>query len=158
MLGFILLIQACGYVTTGVSKNTETLECVAKNGQILINAIEQYKTENGEYPEEHDLLFPKYIKSKELLLYDFKYNRSDKSTNYPESETKSWGGYEITLFDLNQWVTLGGRDWHMFVYRPSEYYPERKWEKPKKRVGNWAHIVTYRRYGDKTNPVTGPGV
>ncbi len=152
----IFLLQGCStYNTLSVDPTKSALTRVAANGQILIDALKQYKLENNEYPESVDLLIPKHIKSKSILKYRFTYMRADKCT-YPSSETDSWNGYQIRVAPLNGLISK--RSCQAFIYNPAEYYPERKFIKPKVRINNWVLVKLFGKIGTEPNPITGPGV
>ncbi len=162
----LLLVGSCSslsyfYLYRGeVGKSNRELEKVAEKGKIIIDALEKYKKDNGEYPLKLDFLYPKYISHDVNHVYDFSYLRGDDQTKggyYTNEEIDEWGGYVLTNLDIKQWV-IGSRSWYRFEYHPSRKYPERKWEKQKKRVKDWALILGLRRYGSKENPIVGPGV
>ncbi len=145
-----------------VGKSDSELEKVAEKGKIIINALEEYKKDNGGYPIKLSSLYPRHISPGIDLVYDFSYVRGDqvKGGIFTDEEIDEWGGYKLGISNmLKQWVfSPFGRSWYSFVYYPSKRYPERKWEKPKKRVKNWILKKTLRRYRSKENPVVGPGV
>jgi hypothetical protein len=142
-----------------VGKSNRELEKVVEKGNIIVNALEEYKKDNGEYPIKLSSLYPKYISPDIDLVYDFSYVRGEEAKGgyYTNEEIEEWGGYVLTKLKIKQWV-LSSRRWYLFEYHPSKKYPERKWEKPNKRVKDWALILSLRRYGSKVNPIVGPGV
>lgn len=143
-----------------VGKSKRELEKVAEKGKIIIEALEAFKKDKGEYPLKLKTLYPKYINYDVKLIYDFVYVRGDQARrgHFTNEEIDAWGGYELLVFDIKQWVFPFDRILYFFVYYPSKLYPERKWEKPIERVKDWALIISYRRYRSKENPIVGPGV
>ncbi|MCP4253049.1 MAG: hypothetical protein GY775_06515 [Candidatus Scalindua sp.] len=167
MIILVLFVGSCSslsyfFLYRGeVGKSNRELEKTAEKGRIIIDALEEYKIDNSEYPIELSSLYPKYISPDIDLVYEFSYAREDKMRGgrFTDEEIDDWGGYELGISNIKQWVfSPFGRTWYTFVYYPSELYPERKWEKPKKRVKDWALILLYRRYQSKENPIVGPGV
>ena len=147
-----------------IGKSDRELVMVAGKGQIVIDALEEYKKDKGEYPVELTSLYPVYISNDVDLRYRFTYTHGDRvmSGNYTKDEIKEWGGYELELLNsIKEWgfpISITPRSFYSFIYRPSKLYPERKWIKPKKRVKDWALIIRYRRYHSSVNPIVGPGV
>ncbi len=160
----LLCIASCSFLfltscAGSVGKGRKELEKVVEKGEIIIDALEEYKKDSGEYPIELSSLYPKYISHDIELVYDFSYAREDQLRGgyFTDEEIDGCGGYQLVFLDIKQWV-LSSRTWYALVYRQSKLYPERKWTKPKKRIKDWALIVIYRRYGSKENPIVGPGV
>ncbi len=162
----ILTMAGCGYSGSIRTEGGE-LEKVAGQFQPLLQALEAYKNDFGEYPDDIISLNPKYTKG--LLMhggwkqYDgvrFGYANSLK-TGHSAEEAESWGGYEISLYDIRQFTVLMPKAIRIFVYRPSQFYPDRKYETPIKKVEGWA-LITRRRplHGESPdiNPIEGPGV
>jgi hypothetical protein len=154
-------ISYCVFYRGEVRKSNRELEKVAEKGKIIIDALEKFRKDNGDYPLKLSSLYPQYINNDVNLVYDFKYLRGDQARGgiFTNEEINEWGGYELGISNIKQWVfSPFGRSWYVFVYNPSKLYPERKWIKPVKRVKDWALLITLRRYGSKENPIVGPGV
>ncbi len=129
----------------------------------IISALEEFRTKNGSYPMDIEELIPTYIRTKP----DVYYTSPQKAINTSSEEKDSWKGYQLRIPDT-RWkrasffgALLGTRSMEFLVYRPSGYYPERAYEKPKERIGEWARIEFFRSYaedGKHTNPVLNDGV
>ena len=129
----------------------------------IISALEEFRVKNGDFPVEVAELVPEYLAAKPDLYY----TSSQKATNISSEEKDSWKGYQLRIPET-RWkraslfgAFLGTSSMEFLVYRPSDYYPERTYEKPKQRVGEWAIVEFYRSYaedGQHTNPVLNDGV
>ncbi|MCP5006009.1 MAG: hypothetical protein GY941_19030 [Planctomycetes bacterium] len=136
------------------------MEKVIEKGKIIIDALEIYKNKNREYPKDLESLYPDYLSNEVNLIYEFSYYHVDHFKERPsiKEEIDSWGGYKLVLSNTLKAWRFGpvSNSYFSFVYYPSKLYPERKWEKPVKRVKDWALIIRYRSRGG--NPIVGPGV
>jgi len=166
LLVFASALYGCGY-RGEIKTETEDLENIANKFQPLIQAFESYKNDHGKYPSDINSLNPKYTKG--LLVADgwkqyagirFGYHNPSKTSHNAEA-AGSWGGYEIAIYDIRKFQFMFPKAIQIFVYRSSQYYPDRRYETPIKRVGGWALIDRRRPLRDENpylNPVEGPGV
>lgn len=163
----LLTIASCSaisyrfFYSGEIGKSDKELEKVTEKGTLIVDALEEFKKNNGAYPIKLDLMYPKYISKDVNLVYKFHYLCGDQAREglFTSEEVDAWGGYKLVLSNaIKEWSVPLGRSYSIFVYYPSKLYPERKWTKPIKRVNDWALIVRYRRYRSKGNPIIGPGV
>ncbi len=126
----------------------------AENGNKIVQALKAYHRKSGHYPEKLEELVPEYLKK--IPLSEEGDGESFIYYKIPEDDQKKdkyYYGFLLSVFADNWRMLLTPRSTKRLKYNPSEKYPRRKWENPKKRIGNWAYVVSYRRYGDLTNPM-----
>ncbi len=156
-----LIIISCGPTNTFSITDKEIFDITAR-GNLIVDALSKFYKANRTYPEKIEELLPDYLTTLPKTGFEVEGNEYS-SFNYRKSkfdtaaDDKYRYGFQLRVF-INNWTVLGNRSSKSLTYRPSQLYPERKWEKPIKRIGDWAIIESYRRYGDKENPITGKGV
>lgn len=92
----------------------------------IIEAIEKYKLENGQFPNNLKDLSPGFIPNiphTGMCAYPgYEYRKS--------KEISETGGYELFIS-----TSIGAINWDEFIYRPSGEYKEASFQ----RVGKWAY-------------------
>jgi len=124
-----------------------------KNGNQIIRALEAYYEKKGCYPETLEELVPVYLKRTPppSSRYEQPFNYFKIPEDHPRKDEYHYG-FSLTLFASCWYEILSPRSGKLLVYHPSEKYPLRKWKKPKKLIGKWAYVVSYRSYGSP-NPL-----
>ncbi|MEE9369540.1 MAG: hypothetical protein V3V05_11860 [Pontiella sp.] len=126
----------------------------AENGNKIVQALKGYHKKEKHYPEKLEELVPEYLK--EIPLSKEGDGESFIYYKIPEDDPKKdeyYYGFLLSVFADNWRMLLTPRSAKRLNYNPSEKYPLRKWTKPRKLIGNWSYAVSYRRYGDPTNPM-----
>ena len=147
---FLVPISKGGWLYFSKAELTE----YAESGNQIILALRSYHEKEGCYPEQLEELIPDYLKK--LPLAGKKYEEPFLYFRISDDSPKKdmyYHGFSLSLFADNWRMLLTPRSGKILAYYPSEKYPLRKWEKPKKLIGNWAYVVSYRSYGDPTNPL-----
>lgn len=147
---FLVSISKGGWLYFSKAELTE----YAENGNKIVQALKAYHEKKGCYPEKLEELTPEYLKeiplSKEGDGESFIYY---KILENDQKKDEYHYGFLLSVFADNWRMLLTPRSAKRLKYNPSEKYPLRKWEKPKKLIGNWVYVVSYRSYGDPTNPM-----
>ncbi len=157
-----LLLSSCGFCGS-IGQDDTSLNEVSMTFQRVIDKLEEFKIRTGSYPSSNEMssgvFWSEITRNEDWYVYqgiEFGYHAYEGSVSRSEEERSRWGGYELSIYDIREFVTmLDVFDTAIkYVYRPTQYYPERKYEKPKKRVGNWALVRLYRNSSeDRSNPV-----
>jgi hypothetical protein len=125
-------------------------ENVAKKFQVhgnkIVQQIELYESEKGEYPSEIEELIPSHIQKKDLILkhlgmkYEASYNFSAK-----KKEFRLLYNFHLDFLDARSWLS--------FAYYSLQPQNTHKHRKIKRRYGNWIFQKSYRNYhhDDKKN-------
>ena len=107
------------------------LEHITVKAQPLIEAIETYHDETGEYPSDLPALVPKYINrvpSTGAVGYpDFRYDRAKADSSF---ET----------YEMRVQTPGGGINFDVFVYWPERNYPDRMYGGAVESINDWAYV------------------
>lgn len=147
---FLVPISKGGWLYFSRAELTEYTE----NGNKIVQALKAFHEKEKRYPDKLEELVPVYLK--QIPLAGEKYEEPFLYFRISDEDPKIdsyYHGFSLSLFADNWRMILTPRSAKVLVYYPSEKYPLRKWIKPKKLIGKWAYVVSYRRYGDLTNPV-----
>lgn len=113
---------------------------VAQRGDVIIEAIESYRTKEGRLPESLDELVPKYlnnISGTGIRAYpEFAYR-------IPESRNKRYKELyqkHEALYELRVYCPHPPLNFDCFFYWPSEDYPEYIYGGGTERIGKWAYV------------------
>jgi hypothetical protein len=102
-------------------------------GDRVVQALAQYRSETGEYPDRPEQLVPGYI---EQLPYTgmIAYPAFAYTKGHNDLEGKP-GSYELRIN-----CTSGGINFDRFIYWPSEVYPDQIQENGVERIRGWAYV------------------
>ena len=103
---------------------------ITRRSSQLIDAIEQYKADQGSYPASLTTLVPQYLAA--ILTTGV--------CGYPTFEYSATGkafGLDTGGYHLYVNTPLGGLNWDIFFYWPSKNYPEGN---DIQRIGDWAYL------------------
>jgi len=157
-----LILSSCAIVGD-IGRDDTSLNEVSMTFQRMIDELENFKARTGSYPSSLQIssgVFWNEITTKEIAMnvyetayqgIEFVYHTSEEAIGLSEEERSSWGGYELLIVDIRELFNIL-TSWDIgivYIYRPSQYYPERKYNVLIKRVGNWA---LYRVYNTKGSP------
>ena len=100
----LLVIASCSaisyrfFYSGEIRKSDKELEKVVEKGQIIIDTLEEFKKDKGEYPVKLDLMYPKYINKDVNLVYEFLYLRGDQARGGFLQMKKLMHGEVINLY------------------------------------------------------------
>lgn len=102
-------------------------------GDNIVQALRQYRDDHGRYPDHLDQLVPEFI---EEIPYTgmIGYPRFGYQKDYQWLRPQP-GEYELSIA-----CPLGLFNWDIFIYCPSEVYPDHIWGNPLERIGRWAYM------------------
>ena len=63
LIGAVFLVFVSFFYSLTFSYTGENLSKLAMNGEPIVDALEKYKNDHGEYPEKLSQLIPEYIQS-----------------------------------------------------------------------------------------------
>src|SRR5262245_23042293 len=120
-------------IQPGESIRRAGLERIMANAQPVIEAIERYRNDTGEYPKSLTDLTPKYLAALpptgNTIFSQFGYR--------PQ-------GYDwirqVPNYELFVRTPIGALNWDEFVYRPAHDYPDERSPVAGERVGDWAYL------------------
>ncbi len=102
-------------------------------GNRIVQALDRYRIDHGEYPETLAQLRPGYLEDipyTGMIAYpEFKYRR-----DYHDLQPKP-GEYELRIDCSSGWI-----NWDRFIYWPSEEYPDQIQGNGVERMGTWAYV------------------
>jgi hypothetical protein len=136
VLLIIVGLGSCGGTGMGIKKamavRMDAFQRMGERLTPLVKAIEEYKQDQGEYPEDLESLVPSYIP--ELPATGM--------ANYPEYTYIV--GQEATEYDGNPWVIVVyagfGMGFDTFMYFPLQNYPDSGYGGALERLGEWAYV------------------
>ncbi len=117
----------------GESIRVAGLERIMLNARPVIEAIDRYRSDIGEYPKSLAVLAPKYLPAVPAT----------GNAIYPEYDYRLAGdgwGWTIPHYELFVRTPVGIFNWDQFVYRPEHEYPQEPDGGPVERIGVWAYI------------------
>ncbi|MBI5779206.1 MAG: hypothetical protein HZA49_07095 [Planctomycetes bacterium] len=134
LIGLVLLIIWLGQEASwrGTYKiRTWAMHKAAGRSEPIINALKQFKEKNGSYPVGLEELIPYHLSN----IPDTGMSHYRKYEYTKKSEYHEAGGYEL-------WIKtpIGGINWDVFVYWPSENYPSRMKGGSVERISKWAYV------------------
>jgi hypothetical protein len=109
------------------------LERIMANAEPVIEAIERYRTDTGEYPKSLTDLIPKYLAALPPT----------GNTIFSQFEYRPQGNdwiRKIPNYELFVRTPIGALNWDEFVYRPGHDYPDERSCVAVERVGDWAYL------------------
>lgn len=108
---------------------------VAQTATPVVEAIERFEVEHGNYPRSLEELTPQYLADTPytgLIAYPtFTYSRRQTSLAEPEFQD----GYELRIE-----CSSGALNFDRFIYWPSGEYPARIQGNRIERIGDWAYV------------------
>lgn len=115
-------------------------ERVAQRGEVIVQAIGTYQTQEGKFPESLDDLVPKYIDKipgTGIRAYPkFEYEiLKPHNKDYKELYKK-----HKALYELRVNCPSGGLNWDCFFYWPSQDYPNHIYGGVTERIGKWVYV------------------
>jgi len=108
-------------------------ERVAQRGEVIIQAIDTYHTQESKLPESLNDLVPKYIDKIPGTGI-----RAYPMFEYEIPQTKDI--YYRALYELRVKCPLGGSNWDCFVYWPSQDYPDYLYGGTTEKIDNWVYV------------------
>jgi hypothetical protein len=106
------------------------VDACASRAKSVVEALERYRGDAGEYPDSLDNLVPAYLHSVPIpgpIAYPrFKYSRASSTTPYR--------GYELAV------PMLHGGSGDRLIYWPNQAYPQRIYSGEVDVRGTWAYI------------------
>ncbi|MCP4269688.1 MAG: hypothetical protein GY777_29640 [Candidatus Brocadiaceae bacterium] len=160
-----LLLSSCAIVGK-IERDDASLKEVSMTFQRVVDELESFKARTGSYPSFKELsscTFWNEVTTKEIIrdVYsyeyqgiEFNYQASGEALGLSEEERSSWGGYQLSIPDIREFFNII-TSWDIgivYIYRPSHYYPERKYNVLIKQVENWGLFRLYNTKGGP-NPV-----
>jgi len=117
-----------------------TFERVAQRGEVIIQAIDTYHTQESKLPKSLNDLVPKYIDKipgTVIRAYpNFEYEiPQTRDTYYTEPYKK-----HKALYELRVNCPSGGLNWDCFFYWPSQDYPDRIYGGVTEKIGKWVYV------------------
>ena len=111
----------------------EAFHKLAQNSEPLVQAIKNYESQHASPPSSLDELVPDFLSE----------IPNTGMGAYPEYEYKV--GEEAQKFAQDEWclvvqTPLGGLNWDIFIYLPSQDYPEYGYGGYLEKVGDWAYV------------------
>jgi hypothetical protein len=120
-------------IKPGESIRRTGLERIMANARPVIEAIERYRNDTGEYPKSLTELTPKYLSALpptgNAIFPEFRYR--------PPGSDRIW---TIPDYELFVPTPIGALNWDQFVYRPAHDYPDEHAPVAVERVGDWAYL------------------
>lgn len=154
LAGSFFFIVSCATISIGFSK--KNLNKIVERSHTLIEAIEKYKNETGEYPPDLKILIPNYIEElpktgikpfefglplpvpmsgKEPEYWYLRYKEQDALKNPVEN------GYRLLVI-ADPFTFIDDENlWKCLLYRSSKKYPDLRLEKLQYMIGDWAVVV-----------------
>ena len=97
----------------------------------LINAIEKYRADNGDFPYNIEELIPFYIPERPYTGIPIYPNYQYESASSSEGEIEE---YELKVYCSH------GMSFDSFFYWPKKEYPQRIYGGEVQRIGDWAYV------------------
>ena len=125
---FILIFS---FVSSAFLFRERVFVSLAKRSKPLISAIEQYKRDNGEYPNKLEDLVPKYLSrvpNTKIPAYPEYYYRK-------ASLESCFNKYQLLVP-----CSTGALNWDVFFYWPEGNYPDSIYGGGVDRIEDWAYV------------------